>query len=72
MTSGLPHESLLALAKRLEAERSRIVELLLAAPEDQPLNSDLLGKLAVVQGACAAVAAEIEKHTPTVGYGSEA
>jgi hypothetical protein len=71
MTSSLPQESLLALAKRLEAERRALVERLLSAAEGEALNLDLLRQLASLHGAWLAVMAEIEAHTPTLGRGSE-
>ena len=70
MTSSLPQESLLSLAKRLEAERQALVERLLSAAEGEALNTDLLRQLASLHGAWLAVTAEIEAHTPTVGRGS--
>ena len=71
MTSTTDLELLIALAKRLEAERRRIVDLLAAAPADKPLDPDLLRQLSIVQGASMGVAAEIEAHTPTIGRGGE-
>jgi hypothetical protein len=71
MTSTTELELLIALAKRLDAERRRIVDLLAAAPADKPLDTDMLRQLSIVQGACMAVAAEIEAHTPTIGRGGE-
>jgi hypothetical protein len=64
-------ELLIAFAKRLEAERRRIVDLLMAAPADKPLDQDMLRQLSILQGACMGVAAEIEAHTPTIGGGAE-
>ena len=71
MTSPTELEQLTALAKRLEAERRRLVELLAAAADDQALEPDLLRQLSILQGACMGVAAEIEARTPTIGRGSE-
>jgi hypothetical protein len=71
MTATTELEQLTALAKRLEAERRRLVELLAAAADDQPLDPDLLRQLSIVQGACGGVAAEIEARTPTIGRGGE-
>jgi len=64
-------ELLIAFAKRLEAERRRIVDLLMAAPADKALDQDMLRQLSILQGACMGVAAEIEAHTPTIGGGAE-
>jgi hypothetical protein len=69
MTTEL--ELMIAFAKRLEAERRRIVDLLMAAPADKALDPDMLRQLSVIQGACMGVAAEIEAHTPTIGRGGE-
>lgn len=71
MTSTTDLEMLIALAKRLEAERRRIVDLLMVAPADKALDPELLRQLSVLQGACMSVAAEIEAHTPTIGRGGE-
>jgi hypothetical protein len=71
MTSTTELELLIAFGKRLEAERRRIVDLLLAAPGDKALDPDLLRQLSIVQGACMGVGAEIEAHTPTIGRGGE-
>jgi hypothetical protein len=71
MASTADFDALLALGRRLEAERARIVNELLAAPADAPLDAALLGRLAVIQGACHAVGAEIEAHTPALGRGGE-
>ena len=71
MNSTTELELLIALAKRLEADRRRIVDLLIAAPVDEPLDPEMLRELSIVQGACMAVAAEIEAHSPTIGRGAE-
>ena len=71
MTSTGEIDALVALGRRLEAERRRIVDLLLAAPEGASLDEGLLRQLAVIQGACQAVGAEIRAHTPTLGHGGE-
>jgi hypothetical protein len=71
MTSTSELELLIAFAKRLEGERRRIVDLLMAAPAGKALDEDMLRQLSVVQGACMGVAAEIEAHTPTIGRGGE-
>jgi hypothetical protein len=71
MTATIELELLIALAKRLQAERRRIVDLLAAAPADKPLDPDMVRQLSIVQGACMGVAAEIEVHTPTIGRGGE-
>jgi hypothetical protein len=71
MTSTTDLELLIAYAKRLEAERRRIVDLLMAAPADKAPDQDMLRQLSILQGACMGVAAEIEAHTPTVGGGAE-
>jgi hypothetical protein len=71
MNSTTELELLIAFAKRLEAERRRIVDLLMAAPADKALDPDMLRQLSILQGACMGVAAEIEAHTPTIGRGGE-
>jgi hypothetical protein len=71
MTSTGDFDALVALGRRLEAERARIVGLLLAAPEGAALDEGLLRQLAVIQGACQAVGAEIEARTPALGRGGE-
>jgi len=71
MASTSDYDALVALGRRLEAERRRIVGLLLAAPTDAPLDEALLRQLAVIQGACEGVGAEIEAHTPSLGSGGE-
>jgi hypothetical protein len=71
MNSTTELELLVAFAKRLEAERRRIVDLLMAAPADKPLDPEVLRQLSILQGACMGVAAEIEAHTPTIGRGGE-
>jgi hypothetical protein len=71
MTSTTDLELLVAFSKRLEAERRRIVDLLMAAPADKALDQDMLRQLSILQGACMGVAAEIETHTPAVGGGAE-
>jgi hypothetical protein len=71
MTSTTELEELTAFAKRLEAERRRIVDQLMATAANKPLDPDLLRQLSNLQGACMAVAAEIEAHTPTMGRGGE-
>ena len=71
MASTAEFDALVALGRRLEFERTRIVDQLLAAPADAPLDEALVRRLAVIQGACHAVGAEIEAHTPAVGRGGE-
>jgi hypothetical protein len=71
MTSTSELDALLALAKRLEAERQRIARMLAAAPADGALDEGLLRRLAVVHGAITGVAAEIELHAPALGRGGE-
>lgn len=71
MASTADFDNLVALGRRLEAERTRIVSLLLAGPAEGALDEALLGQLAVIQGAAQAVGAEIEAHTPAVGRGGE-
>lgn len=71
MTSTSEYDALVALGRRLETERRRIVDLLLAAPAGEALDEGLLRRLAVIQGGCQAVGAEIEAHTPAVGRGGE-
>jgi hypothetical protein len=71
MASTADFDALVALGRRLEAERTRIVNLLLAAPAEGALDEALLGRLAVIQGAAQAVGAEIEAHTPALGRGGE-
>ena len=71
MASTSEFDDLVAFGRRLEAERTRIVNLLLAAPAEGALDEALLGRLAVIQGAAQAVGAEIEAHTPALGRGGE-
>jgi predicted outer membrane protein len=71
MTSTTELEELTAFAKRLEAERRRIVDQLMATAANKPLDPDLLRQLSNLQGAWMALAAEIEAHTPTMGRGGE-
>jgi hypothetical protein len=71
MASTSEFDDLVALGRRLEAERTRVVALLLAAPADGALDEELLRRLAVIQGAAHAVGAEIEARTPAVGRGGE-
>jgi hypothetical protein len=71
MASTADFDALVALGRKLEAERTRIVNELLAAPADAPLDEALLSRLAVIQGAAQAVGAEIEAHTPALGRGGE-
>lgn len=64
-------DRLLRLQKRLEAERGR----LLAAPGPQAMGERLparvIRELADIDIAARAVAAELARHTPRLGYGSE-
>ena len=55
MTSTTELEELTAFAKRLEAERRRIVDQLMATAANKPLDPDLLRQLSNLQGACMAV-----------------
>ena len=71
MASTADFDALVALGRRLEAERTRIVDQLLAASADAPLDEALLRRLAVIQGAAQAVGSEIEAHTPALGRGVE-
>ena len=71
MASTSEFDDLVAFGRRLEAERTRIVNLLMAASAGGRLDDALLHRLAVIQGACHAVGAEIEAHTPAVGRGGE-
>lgn len=65
-------DTLLRLQKRLETERGR----LLAAPGPQvvgeQLPARLIRELADIDIATRAVAAELARRTPRLGYGSEA
>jgi len=71
MTSTTELELLIAFGKRLEAERRRIIDLLMAAPTESALDPEMLRQLSAVQGACMGIAAEIEAHTPAIGRGGE-
>jgi len=71
MASTPDFDDLVALGRKLEAERTRIVNLILAAPTNSVPDDVLLQRLAVVQGAAHAVGAEIEARTPAVGRGGE-
>ena len=64
-------DDLVALGRRLEAERTRIVDLLIAASHNSALDETLMRQLAVIQGAAHAVGAEIEARTPALGRGGE-
>ena len=72
MASTPDFDDLVALGRRLEAERTRIVDLLIAASNNSALDETLMRQLAVIQGAAHAVGAEIEARTPAVGRGGEA
>jgi len=71
MASTSDFDALVAFGRRLEAERTAIVDQLLATSAGAPLDEALLRRLAVIQGAAQAVGAEIEAHTPAVGRGGE-
>ena len=71
MASTSDFDALVALGRRLEAERTRIVDLLIAAFHNSALDETLMRQLAVIQGAAHAVGAEIEARTPALGRGGE-
>ncbi|MEA2779803.1 MAG: hypothetical protein QOK29_1347 [Rhodospirillaceae bacterium] len=64
-------ESLTALAERLSAERRRAVDELTSVPVEASIPNDLLARVGHLHAAWLAVQAEIESHTPSVGYGTE-
>ena len=71
MVSTSEFDDLVAFGRRLEAERTRIVDLLIAAFHNSALDETLMRQLAVIQGAAHAVGAEIEARTPALGRGGE-
>ena len=71
MASTSEFDDLVAFGRRLEAERTRIVDLLIAAFHNSALDETLMRQLAVIQGAAHAVGAEIEARTPALGRGGE-
>ena len=67
MASTADFDALVALGRRLEAERTRIVNLLLAAPAAGALDEALLSRLAVIQGAAQAVGGRVRSPHPGAG-----
>jgi hypothetical protein len=62
---------LLGLQKRLEEERGRILADPDALAAGERLPARLIRELADIDLATRAVAAELARHTPRRGYGSE-
>ena len=67
----MDRKKLVHLHERLETERRRILADQTALAESERLPARLIRELADIEGAARAVAAEIGRHTPKVGYGGE-
>jgi hypothetical protein len=67
----MEQEKLVQLHERLQAERRRILGNSTAIAESESLPAGLIRELADIEGAARAVAAEIARHSPKVGYGGE-
>ncbi len=65
------HEELLHLQERLVEERARILADPSAHAVGERVPSHLIRELAEIDSATRAVAAELARHTPSVGHGSE-
>jgi hypothetical protein len=65
------HEELLHLQERLVEERARILADPSAHVVGERLRPQLIRELAEIDSATRAVAAELARHTPSVGHGSE-
>jgi hypothetical protein len=64
-------EKLTRLHKRLVEERARVLGDPSAHAAGDRLPPQQVRELADIDGATRAVAAELDRHTPKVGYGSE-
>jgi hypothetical protein len=64
-------EKLFRLHERLVEERARILADPSAHAAGDRLPPQLIRELADIDSATRAVAAELDRHTPKVGYGSE-
>jgi hypothetical protein len=69
--SEMDHDGLLRLHERLVEERARILADPSAHAAGDRLPPQLIRELADIDSATRAVAAELDRHTPKVGYGSE-
>jgi hypothetical protein len=67
----MDHEQLASLQKRLAKERARILANQGELLESGELPAQLIRELADIDFAARAVAAELDRHTPHLGYGSE-
>jgi hypothetical protein len=67
----IDREQLVRLYERLETERGRILADQRTLEECERLPAQLIRDLADIEGAARAVATEIARHTPQVGYGAE-
>jgi hypothetical protein len=64
-------EKLVRLQERLERDRGRILADQRALATSDRLPAQLIRELADIDFAARAVAAELTRHTPRLGYGSE-
>jgi hypothetical protein len=67
----MDREKLLRLHERLVDERARILAHPSAHAAGDPLPQQQIRELADIDSATRAVAAELDRHTPKVGYGSD-
>jgi len=67
----IDREQLVRLYERLETERGRILAEQRSLAESERPPAQLIRDLADIEGAVRAVAAEIARHTPRLGYGTE-
>jgi hypothetical protein len=66
----MDREKLLRLQRKLEQERGRILAGPRAAGTNDRLSPQLIRELADIDVAARAVAAELSRRTPRLGYGS--
>lgn len=64
-------DTLLRLQKRLETERGRLLAAPIPSPAGERLPARVIRELADIDIAARAVAAELARRTPRLGYGSE-
>jgi hypothetical protein len=65
-------QKLVQLQKKLEQERGRIIANRSALPAGGGLPGEMIRELADIEVAARAVAAELARHSPRLGYGSVA
>jgi hypothetical protein len=65
-------QKLMQLQKKLEQERGRIIANRSVLPTDNSLPTQVVRELADIELAARAVAAELARHSPRLGYGSVA